>query len=237
MKTVTVILSIALILAPSLVLADTGRPVAPTPTTATSADAALVRQMMNDPSVRRLLTIGRDLNQRARRADQVALAAAFKAHDASRFAALLQFTPEELAALNMELTTLRTEIFRKFPGVEAEARTQAAKHCGFGAPKCDTGVITPLADEQCVVDPAGCGSDTGPSWSADDPVPGEDSDPLLNVDTDGYGVTTQGVRCKWMQYVASLALCSLGGPFWYWPCAYVAICSFCSGGYVDRACF
>jgi len=44
------------------------------------------------------------------------------------------------------------------------------------------------------------------------------------------------VTCDWGPYVAALAACTLAGPLWYWVCAYVALCSFCRGGWVDRVC-
>jgi hypothetical protein len=42
--------------------------------------------------------------------------------------------------------------------------------------------------------------------------------------------------CKWLQYSAALGLCAVSGPVIYWPCAYLAMCSLCSGGYVDDIC-
>lgn len=44
-------------------------------------------------------------------------------------------------------------------------------------------------------------------------------------------------RCRWGPYVAALAGCTLLGPGWYWVCAYVALCSFCTGGAVSTICF
>lgn len=44
-------------------------------------------------------------------------------------------------------------------------------------------------------------------------------------------------RCCWGPYVAALAGCTLLGPGWYWVCAYVALCSFCTGGAVSTICF
>jgi hypothetical protein len=35
--------------------------------------------------------------------------------------------------------------------------------------------------------------------------------------------------CKWLQYTAALAVCTTAGPVIYWPCAYLAYCSFCTG--------
>lgn len=45
-----------------------------------------------------------------------------------------------------------------------------------------------------------------------------------------------GTNCQWVQYGACLALCSLGGPIWYWPCAYLCLCSYCEGPEVDALC-
>lgn len=53
------------------------------------------------------------------------------------------------------------------------------------------------------------------------------------------GTTVNGdedVDCDWVPYTAALVLCAELGPVLYWPCAYVAICSFCEGGWVDDAC-
>lgn len=44
------------------------------------------------------------------------------------------------------------------------------------------------------------------------------------------------VDCDWLQYFAGLAVCSTAGPVLYWPCAYLMICGYCSGGWVDDAC-
>lgn len=39
---------------------------------------------------------------------------------------------------------------------------------------------------------------------------------------------TSSDRCKWLQYTAALAVCTTVGPVLYWPCAYLAYCSFCT---------
>lgn len=43
-------------------------------------------------------------------------------------------------------------------------------------------------------------------------------------------------NCRVVPYVAALAVCSLAGPVLYWACAFVALCSFCSGGWVSAVC-
>jgi hypothetical protein len=45
------------------------------------------------------------------------------------------------------------------------------------------------------------------------------------------------VTCRYGQYAATLAVCTLTGPKFYWLCAYAATCSYCSGGWVSRVCF
>ncbi len=44
-----------------------------------------------------------------------------------------------------------------------------------------------------------------------------------------------GVDCAWVPYTASLALCTATGHL-YWACAAIAVCSWCSGGWVDQMC-
>ena len=44
------------------------------------------------------------------------------------------------------------------------------------------------------------------------------------------------VSCKWVQYTACLILCTAGGPILYWPCAYLCMCGYCSGGNLNEVC-
>ena len=44
------------------------------------------------------------------------------------------------------------------------------------------------------------------------------------------------VKCQWGPYVMSLIGCTALGPGGYFICSYIALCSFCSGGYVDTIC-
>jgi len=45
------------------------------------------------------------------------------------------------------------------------------------------------------------------------------------------------LTCRWGPYIGALVVCSTLGPFFYWPCAYVAMCSFCSGGITEDICY
>lgn len=44
------------------------------------------------------------------------------------------------------------------------------------------------------------------------------------------------LKCKWLPYTATLIVCTSVGPILYWPCAYAAICAWCTGGIADRMC-
>ena len=45
-----------------------------------------------------------------------------------------------------------------------------------------------------------------------------------------------GTNCAYLPYAAALALCTAGGAAFYLPCATIALCSYCEGGWVDEAC-
>lgn len=42
--------------------------------------------------------------------------------------------------------------------------------------------------------------------------------------------------CAYAPYVSSLFACSLAGAVGYWPCAVIAVCTWCEGGWVDPMC-
>ncbi len=42
--------------------------------------------------------------------------------------------------------------------------------------------------------------------------------------------------CRWGPYIATLIGCTKLGPILYWPCAYAAMCGWCSGGIADDIC-
>ena len=44
------------------------------------------------------------------------------------------------------------------------------------------------------------------------------------------------VSCAWIPYAASLVGCTALGPYLYWPCAVVATCHWCEGGWVNNMC-
>jgi hypothetical protein len=56
-------------------------------------------------------------------------------------------------------------------------------------------------------------------------------------DVQGGGTPPPQPGCWWVQYSASVILCSATGPFFYWPCAYVAYCGLCWGSVHDSICY
>ncbi|MBM4177055.1 MAG: hypothetical protein FJ213_12935 [Ignavibacteria bacterium] len=44
------------------------------------------------------------------------------------------------------------------------------------------------------------------------------------------------LSCRWGPYIATLLMCKFAGPVFYWPCAYAAICAWCSGGIASEIC-
>jgi len=143
-----------------------------------------------------------------------ALVEAVSAHDSARAATILGFTEAEANALNARMDQLRVQIFLAFPDVEKMAVGYAGSSCGFS-----------VADSHCDVRAAV--DNAAAAVSA--------MDNLLAFMNMPQG-SNRPVSCHWGPYTASLVLCTTLGPVLYWPCAYVALCSFCEGGWVDSAC-
>ena len=70
------------------------------------------------------------------------------------------------------------------------------------------------------------------------PTPSYQTDDLFFLDhlRESEPNIVDRATCRIVPYVAALSLCTLAGPVFYWPCAYVALCSFCSGGWVGTIC-
>lgn len=52
----------------------------------------------------------------------------------------------------------------------------------------------------------------------------------------GNTIMDTGVSCRYAPFTAALIVCSAGGAVLYAACATVALCEYCSGGWVDAAC-
>jgi len=72
------------------------------------------------------------------------------------------------------------------------------------------------------------------------PLSGEQIVAMASIMTDGdrsiSNGSNGGVNCAWVPYTASLGLCTAAGPVMYFACAAVALCAWCSGGYVSSMC-
>jgi len=165
--------------------------------------------------VREVVATDRDIAYRVSMvSDRDALIEAVSAHDSARAAKILGFTEAEANALNARMDQLRVQIFLAFPDVEKMAVGYAGSSCGFA-----------VADSHCDVRAAV--DNAAEAVSA--------MDDLLAFMNMPQG-SNRPVSCHWGPYIASLVLCTTVGPVLYWPCAYVALCSFCEGGWVDSAC-
>ncbi|MCL6495094.1 MAG: hypothetical protein K6T54_09995 [Ignavibacterium sp.] len=66
--------------------------------------------------------------------------------------------------------------------------------------------------------------------------------PKCNIDSffahyyDYTNIPIEALECRWGPYIASLVVCTTLGPVLYWPCAYVAMCSWCRGGVLNYIC-
>lgn len=173
-----------------------------------SAQANPGKSLASSPVMQELQAIMQDLAARAALADPVELEAAFRASDVAEVTRLLGFTAEEYLELDARLTALRIALGEEFPELKRRAERMAPESCGMSP-----------SFTQCHVQ-------RSIAAAADMPIS------LAQIEEEH-----QDVDCQWGQYTAALALCTLGGPVWYWPCAYLALCAYCSGGWVDDACF
>lgn len=172
-----------------------------------SAQASPERSLATSPTMQELQAIMQDIGARAALADPAELEAAFRASDVAEVTRLLGLTAEEYLALDARLTALRIALGEEFPDLKRRAERMAPDSCGFSP-----------SFAQCHVKR---------SLEAASDLP---------ISVEQIEEEHQDVECQWGQYTAALAICTLGGPVWYWPCAYLALCAYCSGGWVDSSC-
>jgi hypothetical protein len=173
-----------------------------------SAQASPEKSLASSPAMQELQAIMQDIATRAALADPAALDAAYRAFDVAEVNRLLGFTAEDYLALDARLTELRIALGEEFPELKRRAERMASESCGMSP-----------SFAQCHVERSLQAASEMPISSAQ------------------IQEEYQDVDCQWGQYTAALALCTLGGPVWYWPCAYLALCAYCSGGWVSEACF
>jgi hypothetical protein len=183
--------------------------------------------LQRDPDVGTLIAVRDEMTRRFidRRVSTVALKRAYQAMDEEKVAALLGYSPAEILALNYRLDRARKAVFGKFPEIARLANEHLpTTSCGF-SPSTESCGIDQFLNRLAFFDPR------ERVHRFFDPVSTNASNP-----PEGEFETEKDPDCDWGPYTAALALCTLAGPFWYWACAYVALCSFCRGGWVDDVC-
>lgn len=220
--------------------------------------------LSTDFAVGELLRIHRDLTHRVVQSgtERDKLRAAYKAGDEEAVIAFLGFSDAEHAALDARLKEQREEVLRRFPALaeitvqrrcgwcdgegmaidirrhrgERSAVDQAFDHLErrlkLQSPVAK-GLLPVIVESEAEPARGGGPRERGVSRLTDVPSEGD-----IFSKAAGYPPCQEGDpdSCEWLPYVAALALCTLLGPIWYWVCAYVAYCSFCTGPLRDDLC-
>lgn len=218
-----------------------------------SGAPALEALLMADPLVEELQDIRRGMSARILETGTPfdRLREAYRLGDESKILELMGYGPLEARMLQVRLTQIRVELFQRYPELESIAKAQilqlqANYLRSFGA---DGGsglreeIEGMLPDLRNPIQGAICAPcDIDRFFSALPDLLVRDAVAFAPLADDQIRMAepieiTDDVTCDWTPYLASLALCTLAGPAWYWPCAYVALCAYCEGGWVDSACF
>ena len=136
-------------------------------------------------------------------------------NDTKGFAEILGCTDEEMADLGRRIEYLGDVIREKYPELQEMAGIQPEE-----CPKCEFRTITEKWD-----------NDIETRKEADEFYTDGEENQIPLPDPSQKGVT-----CQWVQYSAALILCTTAGPVLYWACAYIAVCTFCSGGWTSTVC-
>lgn len=175
----------------------------------------LDRRLEQDAEVREMMTVLQGLVRRAaaRRIPGGELAGAAERNDRIEVASLLGIDYDRLGDLSERLERLSSNINERYPSLVENS-------AGTGASCCTLDDFPELWDAHLV--------QTGRSLTGDDVEHGMDAPDPAN----------KGVTCKWARYVAALVACGLsaGAALVYMLCAYIATCSYCTGGWVSTIC-
>lgn len=181
-----------------------GPAASPMPNRLTSAEEArLEQELRRSPELSALIAMREELTERARQRNVSAemVREAYGSGDTDAAAALFGFTQAEAEALNHRLVQVQASLYRKHPVLRRIAVGE---------------VEAPL-----------CGIDIGARRLSTDGSETRNSSGGVLFSAEGDHEVLPDTGCKWIQYTAALALCSAAGPVLYWPCAYIAYCSFC----------
>jgi hypothetical protein len=129
---------------------------------------------------------------------------AFKDQNSERIRELLGFTKEEVSQIDSRLKILQENILKKYPQVK-EQYEKRKKECL----SCKEANLRSVYEK---IHKKG--------FFKNDLKAG-----LITSNEEGGGA-----GCNWIPYTACLVACTTTGPVIYWFCAYVCVCSFCTGG-------
>jgi len=132
-----------------------------------------------------------------------------------RFAEITGYTVEELDEIGRRINFLGKVIHDRYPDLEEKARKGPE-----GCVECDFRNISEKWDQTLAAHKE---ADVFDKEGDENQIPLPDP-------------SNKGVTCQWLQYTAALAVCTTTGPVFYWACAYIAVCTFCSGGWVSTIC-
>ncbi len=183
------------------------------PSYATTETGNLEARLRSSAAVRGLLELTVEIARRASLADPWQLRRAVETYDLTAAAEALGFSLTEAERVVSRMGVLREEILLEFPELRAIAENALAPTCAASG-ICDPEEAIHVMDEVAAA-----------------------LEGLLGG-SDGYEEHSSAPSgCHWGQSIAALALCTLGGPYFYWACAYLAYCSYCSGPIPDKICF
>jgi hypothetical protein len=171
--------------------------------------------LKQDPDVRQLIDIRQEITRRVidRNVPIAAVKAASQNKDETQFRRLLGFTNSEFKYLKIRLNESRLAILDRYSEMENLVADDNK----------DSFRYNPLTGSR----KTGQFVDKLTSYS---------NNYLEMEELELEYEAGSEVRCRWAPYIAGLVGCAATGPVWYWPCAFVVVCSFCSGGWVDSAC-
>jgi hypothetical protein len=167
------------------------------------------------PEFQRLLAIRNDMLLRALRSTVTGreIRDAYAGIDVQRFGSTLGYSEQEWRELGAELGRLARTLHERYPEL-----MDAPVEMESGCPTCDASRIAERWDayrnERVTM-----------------PLDG-DSNQIPTPDP-----SDKGVHCYWVKYTIALVACAASGnPIFYFVCAFIALCAYCSGGWVSSLC-
>jgi hypothetical protein len=162
--------------------------------------AELERALSQSPEIAELARIRDELTARARQRGVTTemVRAAYRNGNTAEIEALFGLTSGESTALTERLESIQRRLYHRYPVLRSITQGETA------------------TSQTCNADAAARALARGTGGGETGIQSTEVAEP---VDDGG---------CKWLQYTAALAVCTTAGPVIYWPCAYLAYCSFCT---------